>query len=332
VLPHHPLEKDSHQLGATLAPVLAQACSGKLSDIAWFHSTWQHGGAATGFATWRTSTQEIPVLVKFPVGAIEHRWTSELGVCDAESFENSCPHSCTPRVLASGTELGGYDIAWLVIEKLPGHALTHGLTSQDVNDLLAAATDFHESTARCRAPADPPAPPKWDELLEKSREATRKGMVAEAQRWNEAVKKVQKALPVLKARWAARPINTWCHGDLHPGNAIRRSAQSDGSPGRCVLIDLAMVHAGHWVEDGVYLERLYWGRSEQLCGVKPVSTLAKLRRERSLPLESNYSELAALRRVLMAACVPVYAAREGHPKYTHAALETLETTLPTVAK
>lgn len=332
VLPHHPLEKDSHQLGATLAPALVQACSGKLADIAWFHSTWQHGGAATGFAVWRTGSREIPVLVKLPVGPVEHQWTSSLGVCDSENFEESCSHSCTPRVLASGTELGGYDLAWLVVERLPGGALTHGLTEKDVGDLLSAATDFHAAAARCRPPAEAPAPPKWDEILERSRECTRKGVIAESQRWNEAVKKVQKALPALKARWAARPVNTWCHGDLHPGNAIRRAPLADGSPGRCVLIDLAMVHSGHWVEDGVYLERLYWGRSEQLCGVKPVSFLAKLRRERGLPLENSYADLAAIRRVLMAACVPVYAAREGHPKYTHAALETLENTLPAVAR
>ena len=141
---------------------------------------------------------------------------------------------------------------------------------------------------------------------------------------------VQRALPVLKAKWASRGIHTWCHGDLHPANVLRRAPSPASPTGECVLIDLAMVHPGHWVEDAVYLERLYWGRSELLHGVKPVSHLAKIRREMGIQTDDNYAELAAVRRVLMAGCVPAYATFEGHPKYTHAALEILEQYLPQV--
>ncbi len=50
----------------------------------------------------------------------------------------------------------------------------------------------------------------------------------------------------------------------------------DGRHG-CVLVDLALVHPGHWVEDALYLERQYWGHSDLLKGVKPASELARLR-------------------------------------------------------
>jgi len=44
----------------------------------------------------------------------------------------------------------------------------------------------------------------------------------------------------------------------------------DSTRGRagCVLIDLAEAGPGHWVEDGVYLERLFWGRPGLLHGVE----------------------------------------------------------------
>ena len=177
--------------------------------------------------------------------------------------------------------------------------------------------------------------------------------IQEAQRWNQAIKHVQHVLPRLVARWESRPINTWCHGDLHPGNAMRRPAAAGGplppgatpgggdggptpadNPAPCVLLDLALVHAGHWVEDAVYLERLYWGKPELLHGVKPVSALSKFRKELGLhpaPGEDS-AMLASVRRVLMAASAPAYLHREGHPRYVHTALETIERLLPLVSK
>ena len=112
------------------------------------------------------------------------------------------------------------------------------------------------------------------------------------------------------------------------------SSGSNGAAGHCVLIDLALVHAGHWVEDAVYLERLHWHRPEALHGVKPVQTLAKFRKELGLPNTEgeDHGLLANTRRVLMAATTPAYLHREGNPKYVRAALNKLETLLPLVAK
>lgn len=333
---HH---NDPHALGTALGPVLRETCEGRLGEIEWFRCVWQHGGAATGFSTWQLDDgRRTPVVVKLPVGGAEHRWTTALGGRErwGEGGVYDSTHASalpTPRVLAEGTQIDGYDLAWLVIERLEGQPLSLALSKDAVNDLLRAAADFHMAAGAARQVEAEPRPPDWAGLLHKARELTRVGGLNESQRWNEAVKKVQKALPVLTARWASRRVATWCHGDLHPANAMRRAGS--GEPGGrhgCVLIDLALVHPGHWVEDAVYLERLYWGRQGQLHEVKPVSTLAHFRRERGLPPDDAYAELAMVRRVLMAACVPVFLEREGHPKYTHAALELIDHYLPQVAR
>ncbi len=331
-----PRDQDAHQLGVSLGPVLCKQCDDRLGPIEWFRCSWQHGGAATGFAVWRDETTETPVMVKLPVGSREHRWTTSIAALHARSNvgpDSGTDAGPTPRVLAAGTELNGYDLAWLVVERLSGKPLSSALTAEAVHDLLDAAARFHAAALRASPnlrPADePPQAHDWDGLLAKSREMVKDSGLTEARHWKEAVKRVQRALPRLKAKWAARKIDTWCHGDLHPANVLRRASKSSASP--CVLIDLAMVHSGHWVEDAVYLERLYWGRPELLHGVKPVSHLAKIRREMGVATDDNYAELAAVRRVLMAGCVPAYATFEGHPKYTHAALETLEQYLPQVA-
>lgn len=98
------------------------------------------------------------------------------------------------------------------------------------------------------------------------------------------------------------------------------------------MIDLALVHSGHWIEDALYLERLFWGQQERLCGVRPVQDLARLRKQRGLNGTEDHGLLANARRVLMAACVPAFLAHEGHPRYVAAALEILERTLPVVVR
>lgn len=304
--------------------MLIHACDGRLSQIQWFRAAWQAGGASTGFARFSMPDgREVDAVVKIPVGPVEHRWTTALGGQDS-----SC--TVTPRALAAGTSVGGHDLAWLVLEKLEGQPLNTSFDLNGVQDLLAAAVELYAHAAASRPLADEPAPAAkdWAGLIAKGREVIHQHGIAEEQRWNAAIRQVQRALPDLVARWDARPINTWCHGDLHPGNAMRRA----GSPAACVLIDLALVHPGHWVEDAVYLERLYWAKPELLHGVKPVSYIAKLRRERGLPCGEDYSLLAHVRRTLMAASVPAFLAHEGHPKYVHAALEVLEKTLPLVAR
>lgn len=319
---------DPQSLGASLGPALREACAGRLGEIQWFRCEWQHGGAATGFAEWRDPERgHVSAMVKLPVGPIEYRWTSALGAVDAAQW--SAAHALsipTPRVLACGVEVGGYDIAWLVVERLVGATLVHEPCERTITELLRSAAEFQAAAASVRPIDESPKDAAWESLFERSRAAARDGGLHEGQRWNEAIKKAQKALPVLLARWRGRHINAWCHGDLHPANALRRGDQS----GRCVLIDLALVHAGHWVEDAVYLERLYWGRPDQLAGVKPVSVLARCRRELGLPTDDSYGDVAMVKRALVAACAPAYAEHDGHPRFLRAALEQLEHALPQI--
>jgi hypothetical protein len=334
---------DTHSLGVSLGPVLLAHCEGRLTHLEWFRSTWQHGGAATAFARWRADDgSETDVLVKLPVGPVERRWSSQLSEAAESAPLNGLSHLGalalpTPRIMASGDSLGDYDLAWLVMERLDGHTLTHGWCRESLEDLIHAAAVMQAHAARLAPVGIRPPPPDWDALLLRAREIARQSAVPEAQHWKEDVKKVQRLLPRIAAKWDARPIDSWCHGDLHPGNAMRRrlpdSMPGEARPTRppCVLIDLALVHAGNWVEDAVYLERQFWGHPEGLFGVHPVSLLAKYRRELGLPTDGDYGYLANLRRVLMAACAPVYLAHDGNPRYLHAALETLDRLLPQVA-
>ncbi len=337
-LPRH-LASDAHALAEALSPALHEACQGRLSGVEWFHATWQRGGACTGFSTFRLRDHAPPieVMVKMPVGPIELRWTSALGVCDAGSFGHPASLArVTPRVLASGASLGGYDIGWLVVEKLAGPHMPKHMDAGEITELIAATLEFHASATPIEAIKAKPASPHWEQLVERSRETCKNHVVAGEQHWNDMLKKVQRALPALKGAWERRPITTWCHGDLHPGNAMRRIVTAGGvdsggfgAKSPLVLIDLALVHPGHWMEDALYLERQYWGNAELLHGIKPVSLLAKLRRERGLHVD-DYATAANARRVLMAACAPAMIEREGNPKYLSTAIELIERLLPQV--
>lgn len=316
-----------HALAQQLGPALCEACDARLGEIRWFQSDWQRGGAATGYGEFWVDPQNgrpselREVVVKLPVGPVEHRFTTGLAVTDAP----------TPRVVAHGSEVGGYDLAWLVMERLPGDPLSLDKSEGVFAELAAAAAAFHLHAAAIMPAGAPKDRPDWDALLAKSRESLRVNEVPDGQKWKEAVKHVQKALPRLVAKWESRPISGWCHGDLHPGNAMRRPEGSPWGPPCCVLLDLAEVHPGNWVEDAVYLERLYWGRPDALHGMKPLKLLAQARRAIGLDNGETYPDLANVRRVLMAACAPAFLHREGNARYMAAALDIVERLLAQAA-
>lgn len=364
---HHALTADASGLASALEPALRAACQERLGAVRWFRSAWQAGGASTGLSSFRLDDgQSVDVVIKLPVGPIEYRWTTALGGMphlyeritdgpingnEAHQVELSTACACamgpTPRVYAAGTEIGGYDLAWLVVERLAGEPLHKSLGREAFEDLLFTAAEWYASAELLRPVASAPTPPPkdWGTLLDKARRAIPDSTIEHPQMWTEAVKAVQKHLPLLVRQWDAREINAWCHGDLHPGNAMRRhgawwfaghhcvsGSQPTAARNGCVLIDLALVHPGHWVEDAVYLERLFWGRTERLGGLKPVSYLAQARRELGLSCSDDYTRLANTRRVLMAGCVPAFLAHEGNHKYVEGALAVLERVLPLVTR
>lgn len=323
----------AHDLGPALQPALESACAGRLSNIRWFRTDWQMGGAATAYASLASGLPDHPaqeVVIKLPVGPREHRAHSLLD----SPGDTQTPEAPVPRLAAHGHELGGYDFAWLVMERLPGNPLSAHLHPEVFAELAEAAARFY-ACCTARWPLEPPRPdPDWSALLERAREAVKSNpSLTRAQDWTAAIKHVQRALPRLAQLWSDRATTGWCHGDLHPGNCMRRPDRSpwNAAPG-CVLLDFAEVHPGHWVEDAVYLERLYWGRPQAIDGVKPVSLLAKARRAAGLDCSDDYGRLANIRRVLMAATSPAFLKREGHPAYLSAALEVIERVLPQVAR
>jgi hypothetical protein len=334
-----PPGQEASGLAPSLAPALAEACEGRLGDLRWFGSTWQRGGASTAYSTYDDPERgAVEVVVKVPVGPVEHRFTTALS-----------GQGPTPRVLAGGSTLAGYDLAWLVIEKLDGPVLSEDVTKTTFIELTRAAAAYHKIAGEIATELPRPKTTDWEALVARARESVKQNAIPEEQRWNQAIKGVQKALPAMLRVWRARPVDTWCHGDLHPGNAIWEETPVElngddptpvtGEVGdaaaspptrRAILIDLAETHPGCWVEDGVYLERLFWGRSDALKGAKPVKLLAKARKALGLDNGEDHARLANVRRVMLAACVPAFLEREGHPKYLHGALETLEGLLPTV--
>lgn len=319
---HLPTE-DTLALGASLGPAIRHACAGCLGDIEWFRSTWQRGGAATGNALWTTpSGAAIPVMVKAPIGPVEFAWTTRLGSVKPEQWDDpgACPP--TPRVLAGAETLGPYDLGWLVLERFPGRPLATAVDRPALEAILEALAIFQARAAAAAPFTAPPQEPDWAGAIDLARRVATEGDLAEAQRWNNALRKFQRLLPRLLDLWAQRPINAWRHGDVHPGNAMWRIAP-DGARS-VALIDLALICAGHWSEDAIYLQRQFWGREEILGGLKPVSGLAKCRKKLGLEVDEGYGPLVRIRRALAAATAPAQLEVDSSSAYVGASLGVLE--------
>ncbi|MGV6813439.1 MAG: phosphotransferase [Phycisphaerales bacterium] len=328
-------ELDGQALASSLDPQLHQACHGRLGQISWFRATWQHGGAGTGFSTWslpdrEQGHREIPCVVKMPIGYSEYYWTKRLGLVNPYEWDEPRSQALpTPRVLAAGFELGGYDLAWVVMERFENPPLAMERTESSMWALFETAAEFQASAileqsvdlTKLEAPKD------WGQLVEDGLRALRDTEIEDADRWVKALERVQGGLDGLVERWVNRPIDSWCHHDLHPHNAMRRASTVKDNPkihGHCALIDLALVGPGLWIEDALYMERLFWGREDMLCNIDPLKTLGATRESIGLPVSDEDFELAEVRRVLMAASTPAFLRTEGDPVYLKAALGVIE--------
>jgi hypothetical protein len=310
---------DSLTLAASLAPILTQVCDGRLGEITWFKTDWQRGGAATGLSTWRLDDDPVPrkVIVKLPVVQRELLWTRRLqGLPTADTC-------VVPRLYASDLTLGGYDLAWIVIEKFDHGPLGMHWHDDHVPRLAEAAACFQAAAALFEV--DQPARVEnWHDLLTEAAESIKVNNINHKPQWAAALKTMRQRSDRLAEEWERRDGRHWLHGDLHLANAMSRVAADHGA---VCLIDLAEVHAGHWVEDAVYLERQLWARPERLRVHKPVKEMALARRKAGLPAEGDYPRLAMLRRALLAATAPRFIKSEGHPAYLDACLGWLEIAL-----
>lgn len=326
--PIYTTRDEVESLGVSLGPALHDACGDRLGDIEWFRSPWQKSGAATGLTSWRLPNgRVIEAIAKVPVGYREYFWSTRLGEVDPMRWESDeCRRLPVPRVLASGMELGGYDAAWVVQERVAGETVGKAMNAGSLEQLFLATARFHQQ-AREVKPAERAAQasePDWRAILERARTKCVDNAIDRRDEWLRAIDAVDGILPALLERWHARPWDTWCHGDLHPGNVMIRDGCMDGpttDDRRCgVLIDFALVHPGHWVEDALYLERMYWGREAMLCGVEPLRCLAENRILHGLHADETDERLADIRRVLMGVTSPAFLRHENDPEYLSAAL------------
>ena len=306
--------EDARHLAATLAPVLAEACDGRLSSVMWFRTDWQRGGAATGTAQFSLPDgRSVDVVVKLPVVQRELLWMRRLQDSDADGF------LVVPRLYASGQTLAGYDLSWFVIERFRVGPLGTHWHDDHIARLAEAAVEFYRAASVW--PVDePPREETWDDLLKEAQESLKTNPLPRAKEWRAAVKTMRSRLGPVVERWESRDTGHWLHGDLHLANAMSRESLESG---RVCLIDLAEVRAGHWVEDAVYLERQLWARPQRLKGRSPVKAIAAARRRRSLPVDDDYPMLATIRRALLAATAPRFLRSEGDPRYLEACLDRL---------
>lgn len=304
-------------LGDRFAVLLQEACQGRLGPISWFRTDWQRGGARTGRSSFNTDDgAEAPVVVKIPVGPAELSWNRRLQPNGVDAY------GITSTLYASGESLGDYDLAWIVMERFPEGPL-FGLKRTDAIDLMAdAAARFYWRAAEFPVTGEQRRE-AWNGHFDRARQQCQMNNIADRQRWNKALKTAQKNLDGWVEEWRGRSTGEWCHGDLHPANAMSRSNRPEDP---AMLIDLAEVRPGHWLEDAVYLERLYWIRPERIAGSSPVKLIARKRAERGLRNDENYARLADIRRVLLAGSAPAFLRTEGNPLVLKANLDVLEST------
>lgn len=308
---------DHRSLAASLAPLVVETCSGKLGSVTWFRTDWQRGGAATGKSHYALDDgRTIPVILKLPVNQREIFWTQRLQADD--------PSTCVvPRLLACGETLGGYDLAWIVIEAFPHGPLGSHWHEDHIPRLAEAAARFHLASSRFEVDQVPTSEP-WHDMLAAAAQAIKTNHIHHEQRWAAAIKAIRSKSDKLIREWNEREESQWLHGDLHLANAMSRVGLNEGPVS---LIDLAEVHAGHWIEDAIYLERQLWAIPERMKAHKPVKDLAAARKALGLPVEGTYLRLAMIRRALLAATAPRFIKSEGRPAYLEACLQRLEIAL-----
>lgn len=300
-----------------------EACGGRLSDITWFKTDWQRGGAATGKATFTTEDgAPEPVIVKLPIVQRELTWTQRLQNQPSTRVHDAF-ESPAPRLLAGGESLGGYDLAWMVIERFAHGPLGLHWHDDHIARIADAAARFH-AAARAFEVDQPPKVEDWPELIHEAAHSIKINHIHHEQRWSAALKALRARLPRLIEMWHARDVRQWLHGDLHLANAMSRVSMDAGP---VCLIDLAEVHAGHWVEDAVYLERQLWAKPDRIKATRPVKAIAHARKQLGLSVDGEYPRLAMIRRALLASTAPRFIKSEGHPTYLEACLAWLEIAL-----
>lgn len=314
------IERDSRSLAASLLPHLKEACNGQLEKVIWFKADWQRGGAATGRGRWRHESGEYEdVVVKIPVVPREMIWLHRL---QAKDLDEVMP--VVPRLLASGTSLGGYDLAWVVIEKIEHGPLGMRWHKDHVRRVAEAAARFTSEADQWSVTGEHARLEDWASMIDTARASVRTNEPAQSVQWLNTLKRLAHGVDELVDRWRKRETDHWIHGDLHFANALSRDGMQAGP---VTLIDMAEVRPGHWLEDAIFLERQLWAMPDRLVMTKPVKAMASARKRIGLPVEESWVDLAMIRRALMAGTAPTFMRSEGHPRFFKACLQHLEMSL-----
>ncbi len=296
-------------LGQGLESLIRSTCGDQLSSITWFRTDWQHGGAATGRAILSDDAgNETQVMVKIPVSPRELTWLRRLQ-----------GDPSVPVLYESGDFLRGYDLARVVIEWFTFGPLGKKWHPEHFSRSCTSAAEFHACAQQFPIDKSPPRE-DWDDLIRRSRNAIHTQSISNANQWKNALKKLSRRLDYLVEFWRNRTPLEWIHGDLHLANCMSRVGMNEGPVS---LIDLAEVRPGHWIEDAIYLERIYWSRPSRLKDNSPVKHLARARKSLGLDVSEDHPRLADIRRALYAATCPAFLRTEGgtHLKASLACLE-----------
>jgi len=300
-------------LASSLEPILRKQTNNRLDNIHWFRTDWQRGGASTAFATWNDKDKETEVVIKLPVNQRELLWTRQMQE----------PDSVVPLLLASGEQLNGYDLTWMIIERFPFGPLGKHWEPNNIERVAQAAAHFTKKASSF--PVNQKGRREdWETLLKAAKKSVRENHIEKESTWKKMHSLIGKKLDILMEIWRSRRIDQWLHGDLHLANAMCRSDKPDA---KVALIDLAEVHAGHWIEDAVYLERQLWGHNTRLKATKPVSSMASARRALGMYVDDDYSNLVDVRRLMLAATAPAFMQSEGDPRYLASCLLQLQHSL-----
>ncbi len=302
---------DAQPLGGYLGECVQRTCNGRLSEIRWFRTDWQRGGALTGYATYRNDNgEEQPAVVKLPVPPREREWLVRLQQAS----------DTVPRLYAHGDSLNGYDFAWIVLERLTHGPLGSAWGGAEFDLLVQTIGRFYQATTT--VPIKGHAMKRdWFMILEKAREQVDHNVIPESKRWKKLLKLSHQKLKDWVATWESRPIEYWCHGDLHLANAMTRRPPPEGP---AILFDFAEIRPGHWVEDGVYFEHLYWARRDRLGGRKLCKQIAQERKQLGLRNDKDWPIYAQVKRNLLAMSLPARLSKDGDPHTIQAAMEVLE--------
>ncbi len=312
--------RDHRTLAASLLPHLEEACEGRLHDVVWFKADWQRGGAATGRGAWRSDFgDDKDVIVKIPVGPRELTWLHRL-----QPEPGDMEEPVVPRLHASGTTLGGYDLGWVVIEKIAHGPLGMRWHKDHSRRLAVAAVRFWKMTDRFVIQDEQVRVEDWAHMVEDARRSVRRNKPSDSTKWLKLLKSLSSGIDRLVERWRDRDTDHWIHGDMHFANAMSRVGMQSGP---VTLIDLAEVRPGHWLEDAVLLERQLWAMPDRLMAAQPVKAMAAERRRAGLQVVDHWDELAHIRRALMAGTAPTFMRSEGHPRFFEACMNQLERSL-----